>query len=602
MRIWKAEKTVGCLLAGMLYLAAPSPSHAVEPVKLSGFLSGTVKDPHGVPLMGATVIVYNHQDRPISRMLTNERGHFQFAGLFPAMYSLRVSLASFIPAVRKDILVQPGMRSMLSVSLSTLFSSIQFDYPAFENATIMSDDWKWVLRSASETRPVMRLLPEQKADASTLDRHVAAFSDTRGILRLSAGDGPMAGNIGSEADMGTAFALATSLYNNGMLQVSGNLGYGSQTGVPAAAFRTSYSRGLAGGQPVISVTMRQLALPGRYMSAALAGGESEQVPGNVLRSVSAGFDDRTQISDKLSVQYGFTLDSVSFMNHLNYLSPYARLSYAINRSTNLELAYSAGNARPDLAESDLDDADLQRDLNTLAMFPRVSMEHGRSRVQRGEEYEIALTRKEGSRSLRLSAYRELLFNTAVTMVAPDGTFSGNDVLPDMFSNSSVFDAGTFDTVGYSVAFTQDLGSHVSATAVYGNEGGLTTSREELVSNSPDELRSMIHAGRRQSLTARVAATVPWTGTHLIASYQWLPGDRQWVMAGNLYSTQSFRSLPGFNVYIRQPIPGFGKRLEATADLRNVLAQGYLGLRSPNGGRVLLVDNPRSVRGGLAFIF
>jgi hypothetical protein len=45
----------------------------------------------------------------------------------------------------------------------------------------------------------------------------------------------------------------------------------------------------------------------------------------------------------------------------------------------------------------------------------------------------------------------------------------------------------------------------------------------------------------------------------------------------------------------------GKRVEATAELRNILAQGYLGIDT-QGGRLLLVDNPRSVRGGLAFIF
>jgi hypothetical protein len=44
------------------------------------------------------------------------------------------------------------------------------------------------------------------------------------------------------------------------------------------------------------------------------------------------------------------------------------------------------------------------------------------------------------------------------------------------------------------------------------------------------------------------------------------------------------------------------RMEATADLRNLLAQGYLSLGAIGGQQVLLVENPRSVRGGLSFIF
>jgi hypothetical protein len=112
---------------------------------------------------------------------------------------------------------------------------------------------------------------------------------------------------------------------------------------------------------------------------------------------------------------------------------------------------------------------------------------------------------------------------------------------------------------------------------------------------------MIHAGRRQAVTARLAMTVPHAGTRLIATYQIALGDARWVMAGNPYSMEPLRALPGLNVGLRQPIPGLGKRVEATAELRNILAQGYLGIDT-QGGRLLLVDNPRSVRGGLAFIF
>jgi hypothetical protein len=43
------------------------------------------------------------------------------------------------------------------------------------------------------------------------------------------------------------------------------------------------------------------------------------------------------------------------------------------------------------------------------------------------------------------------------------------------------------------------------------------------------------------------------------------------------------------------------RLEASAELRNMLAQGYITL-SDAGQNVLLIQNPRAVRGGLSFIF
>jgi hypothetical protein len=59
---------------------------------------------------------------------------------------------------------------------------------------------------------------------------------------------------------------------------------------------------------------------------------------------------------------------------------------------------------------------------------------------------------------------------------------------------------------------------------------------------------------------------------------------------------------GWNVYARQPLPAIGgMHMEITADLRNLLAQGYVGIQS-NGRRALLTNAPRAVRGGVSFIF
>jgi hypothetical protein len=73
----------------------------------------------------------------------------------------------------------------------------------------------------------------------------------------------------------------------------------------------------------------------------------------------------------------------------------------------------------------------------------------------------------------------------------------------------------------------------------------------------------------------------------------------------MYTTQPIRPEPGLNIYVRQPIPTFFSlpwRMEATADLRNLLAQGYLPMTFAGGQRLLLVQTPRSVCGGLSFIF
>ncbi len=590
----KTHRSAAFLIAGFACLTVLPPQvRGAEPIKLSGAITGMVANSAGTPQAGASVILYNRQDRVYEKALTDDRGEFRFLGLFPDVYSLRVTLASFIPAIKRNILVQPGMRSVMAVNLNSLFSSIQLAYPPVENGSLMTDDWKWMLRTASATRPVLRFAGDDLAKTSNSSRETV-FSDTRGVVQLSAGDGPLVTGVGSEADLGTAFALATSLFGNNMLEVSGNLGYGSQTGIPVAAFRTTYSRNTYGSSPEFSVTMRQLLLPG-------GNGSENALP--TLRSVSASFDDRAQLSDNLSLQYGFTLDSVSFVEHLNSFSPYARLVYSLGDNGEVALAYTSGNARPDLAGGSVQESDLQRDLNTLGLFPRLSLLAGRPKMQRGEEYELSYSRRLGSRQVQLSAYQESVTNAALNVLASDDVLGG-DLLPDMFGNNSVFNAGNYRSTGYTASLTQNLGERFSATMMYGTMGSLTVDKSELATGSADELRSIIRAGRQRAATARIAATVPGSGTQLIASYQWTP-DRRAVMPGRLYSTQSMRPLPGMNVYVRQPIPGLSLlpwRVEATADLRNLLAQGYLPLTAANGQPLVLVQMPRSFRGGLSFIF
>src|SRR5512140_1249008 len=147
-----APKTAAGLVAGTLW--AVSVCFAASPVKSYGSLTGVVSDPAGVPQMGATVLLFNRNDRLLGKTLTNARGACGFVALTPDVYNVKVTLAAFIPALKRDIAVQPGMQSLLSVNLATIFSSIDLVYTG--PGPIMSDEWKWVLRSSGATRPVLR--------------------------------------------------------------------------------------------------------------------------------------------------------------------------------------------------------------------------------------------------------------------------------------------------------------------------------------------------------------------------------------------------------------------------------------------------------------
>jgi Carboxypeptidase regulatory-like domain len=585
----------------LVSLTSAIPAQAASPLRLSGQLDGLVKDVAGKPQAGAIVVLLNRQDRLLQRSATDALGSFSFAELLPDFYSIQVSFASFVPAVKERIQIRPGMRSMLDVSLSRVFSSIQLVSTTPVPNGLMSDSWKWVLRADSPTRPVLRILPGQGPSSSSPSDSDesgprAMFSDSRGLVKISASDGaPVMGD--SQADLGTQFAFATSVYGGNRLQVAGDLGYGMGPAAPSGAFRTTYSRELADGlSPEISVTMRQFYIPWR-----LGEGGDGSLP--ALRTTGVSLSDKVQLSDALQLEYGSEFDSVSFLNHVHYFSPYARLTRTLPHGE-ADFTWTSGNARPELGMSNAgSNADLQRDLASLAMLPGVSLDSGRAKVQRGENYELGVSQRFGSREFRVSAAQESVSNTMLTIASPEAGLFPGDLLPNLFSNSASFDMGRFENFSYTASMTQDLGEDYKVTLLYGTIGVVSPRTGEIPGESGNDLRNILEAGRRQAVTLQVSGIYKRTGTRFRASYQWT--DYQSAMPGPQFSTESTRQEPGLNVMVRQAMPAIPRmpwRMEATAELRNLLAQGYLPLMTPGGDQVLLVNTPRSIRGAIAFVF
>src|ERR1051325_2324109 len=584
-----------CVLAGALCLA-PLVC-AGGPAPLSGGILGEVKGGTGIAQMGATVSLYNRYDQLIRRAMTNEQGKFAFDSLAPDLYSIRVTLASFVPAFRRNIAVTAGSESLLQINLATVLSTVELVSSSASRGTLMSDDWKWVLRSSQATRPVLRFLPDFSSSRS---RSMAAmFSETKGLLKVSAGDGESFLE-GNQQDLGTAFALATSLFGSARVQFSGNLGYAANAGLPATGFRTSYARtGDSGSSPAVSLTMRQLYLPNRGGSGITAGTDGTPA----LRTMSLAMLDKFDLLDDLHVEYGFTLESVSFLDRLNYLSPFARATYDLGRKGSLRVGFSSGTQPTELvARGSEPGADLNQDLAALALLPRISLRDGQTRVQRTETFELGYQFVEGSRTYSAAAYNEDVSNAAFTISAPGDFIPGADLLPDLGSRSSIFNVGNYRRTGYMVAATQSLGDHAEISVAAGRGGALVADSREALSSNPDDLRATIHPSQRSWFSARLSDTLPVSGTRVITSYGWT--DFSALLPAHLSLTGKSYQDMGWNVYVRQPLPGFPGmrgRLEATAELRNLLAQGYLPITA-EGRKAVLTNSPRAVRGGLSFIF
>ena len=116
--------------------------------------------------MGATVFLFNRYDQLVRQALSNDQGRFAFDKLTPDLYSLRVTLSSFMPALRRNIAVAAGSESVLQINLANVLSTVELVSAGPSRGALMSDDWKWVLRTSQATRPVLRLLPTQPTGSS----------------------------------------------------------------------------------------------------------------------------------------------------------------------------------------------------------------------------------------------------------------------------------------------------------------------------------------------------------------------------------------------------------------------------------------------------
>jgi hypothetical protein len=458
------------------------------------------------------------------------------------------------------------------------------------------------LRADNATRPILRILPAQQRTDSPSDGAARIFTGSRGLVKISASDGASMTSDG-QADLGTQFAFATSVYGGNHLQVAGDVGYASGSSTPSAAIRTTYSRELAEGvNPEVSVTMRQFFVPVR-VGQSLIGSPQGDGPLPALRTMGVSFDDRTQLTDSLQMEYGFGFDNVSFLDSLHYFSPYGKLTYALPRGK-VDFSWTSGNARPELGMGTSDpETDLQRDLASLAMLPRVTLLNGHGKVQRGNDFELGISQRFGSREYRVSGYRERVSNTTLTLASSEAGLFPGDLMPDLFSNSALFNMGRFDSYGYTASVAQDLGDNFKVTLIYGSLGVMSPRSSEMAINTADDLRKILAVEHRPAVTLRVSGTVKATGTRVMASYQWT--DYQSATPGPLFSTESARPEPGLNFILRQPMPAIPRvpwRMEASAELRNLLAQGYLPLTSSGGDQFLLINTPRSIRGGIAFVF
>ncbi len=596
------------LFSALLIFSAPSARGQFS-LPLTGNLLGSVMDATGIPQMGATVQVFNKYDRPISKTVTSPDGRFAFAALPIDVYTVRVSLTSFLPAARDKIAIKAGLDSVLQIHLATLFSNIQVSYTVPDGA--MTNDWKWVLRSSPATRPITRYLPVDDTEESVNEAHPRVFSGTRAMLSLSGGDGGLIDTDSGLGDFGTGFVLSTNILGKNQVQVGGTFGQAANLGPAAIALCAIYSRNdnTAFGQPPeVTFTMSQMGT-GDPQFTSLPGSSAGLGGGATVRSTSLSIYEVTDPLDAVHIEYGVTGESVSYLQHISRLSPFARMTVTLGNAGQIIAAYSDG-GRPDqltehqsykAAENKASNTELTDAVNTLARMPQLSERNGRLELQRTQNYELGYRKTSGSRTYEASAFYEDVANGRMNLAGDLSGVDAGDLFYEGVSTTSTFNIGNYQRFGYIASVDQRVNQSLDVALAYGRMGGLVTNGSGFSGERGPQ--SFLDEKSLNVASANLDARIPRAGTKITANYGWTSSGA--LVPRHIFTTQNVYVEPGLNFNVRQPLPslfGFPGRLELTADLRNLLAQGYLPMDTGAGHRLLIVQSPRGIRGGLNFIF
>ena len=583
------------LLAALLAVAATASA------QVGGSVGGLVRDEAGSAQMGATVDLLTGAGRVAQTVETDYRGWFQFTGLFPGEYSIEVRQANFSAARKSGLEVQAGERTFLDVTLRGVLASLQLAYGS--QVRDMSERWRWVLRAQHSRRNVLRMAPGRRDEREEFLRKLGGtFEDTRAYAEFSAGQGGRSDGLSSQQDLGTAFALATSLFGDHDLTVSGNAGAGGPDMAGAsAAFRTAYAKEIGLARPEVALTVRQLQTSA-VASRGILGPENESQAAPRLETLTLEFGDAVQLTDALRVEYGVLLESVKFVNRLQFASPYGKAAYKLGARGEVAVSYASGVPPPPATRAGADAA-LRSNVRRLGMFPRVAMVRGRPTVQRSEHVEVAYRGRFGSSLLEVAAYRDSVRDAAVAAAVPDSLFGSGELVPDLRSETATLNGGSYSAPGVRVSYARRIRDRLQLALGYGRTGVLAASRDRLQAASSDDLRAALESQGAHLLLAALSAELPAAGTAVTGSYQW--SSLQAALPADPYNDFASRSAPGLNLHLRQPLPiggGMPGRFEASAEFRNLLKTGYVPLQVPDGRVLNLLQAIRSYSGALTYIF
>jgi len=540
-----------------------------------GQLSGVVLGPGGTPQMGATVklVDENLSDKIPAQLFTNQNGAFNGARVAAGFYEVRVTLLGYLPAIQKHVHVLPNITTIVRVEMTTVFASLDRLRHAPTQA-INTTDWKSVLRASTATRPVLEWTDPRLA--SNLPEESPA-RHARADLEMTSGS-MRPGSISNLPEApATAFSYDQPIGVEGRLLFAGQMSYGHE--LPAGGIATAWMP--SGDSPNGSMT--EVVIRQAWLGPS----------GLIFRGEKLSQRNTLTIGDSAVLHYGADVLGAQIGASTESIRPVIALTVMISPDWQANFIVASGTAANTTSSGPSSD----RAMTDLNSFPVLMLRNGRPELEGGWHEEMNVRYKISPQTtVEVAAFHDQSHDTPVF---GSGSPANSDYLQDPFSSAFVYDAGPTESSGVRVAYKQKLGDNYEFAAVYAFAGALAPGSEDVAATS--FLRDSLNTRYRHSVGGRFSGHVRHSGTEFHAGYKWLSGPA--LSHQDSYGEAFYDLDPYLSVGVRQPLPGslWNCRWEFTADVRNLLAQGYIPVTTQDGS-VVLVSASRSFRGGLSFQF
>jgi len=546
-------------------------------------VSGVVRDTQGVAQMGAMVEVLAAGSMSVAMAFTDMYGRYRIANLLPGSYQVRATAALFVPAMRRNLRLATGMRATVNLTLNMLSDPAAWLPVERRRPDEPGDDWTWTLRSAVN-RPILRVLDDGQVEMASGQRVEAKKGrPVKAQVTVVGGVGGFgAGGVRSVLALDRAMESGA----DAMLRASiGAMGADARNASAELAAGYERSLGFAG-------TSRMVVSCASHPEMMSTGGTdpSNAMGMQLVRMASA---EKMELGDAVDLEAGGTVYAVRTSGVAMAAQPFVRVT--VHPGEVWAVRYQLATARDVQSFDGLD--------SIAPAMPVAVVSDGRMEMENGSHQEIALSRRVGKGVVEAAVYRDAMGRPAIEGVGAMGAADAmagagaSGVVADGATDSFAFLGAGYTSRGVRLTVSEPMTANLWAALEV--ETGAALAPADGSGERLAEVAAGLRAEDAESVTAEVKGRIARSGTKVRAAYRWQP--RQLVTAVDPYEEdQGYLSL-----YVRQAVR-WGDRLppglEATVDVTNLLAQGYLPFLSSDGRMLFLAQSPRAIQGGLSFTF